>query len=643
MKNIIRPAFLLFVFFSVGLNTLFGQGLSQKEKEIIHTEAYNLIQAYESTLNKIAENSSTNEAVVAKMKNEFMQLFLNRQIMIYNDLEPSHQYSEFYEVETYISNLILWYPDGMHVSFDYSNIETPGIKPHKDNIWFLDIHVEKQISGNYMNRTNNQNKEDLSFRVAFTKHGKKVSNFQIVGIRNVNSTTVISNDKALQELNKAEYTDEELIQVQTSAKSLLMDYNRSLELLGNPEESAENKEYFALDFLSLFESEEVFVFNDIEPKPEQELIDVKTYVQQYNEYYPAGISNLTLNLDSATYSHIEETEDGKFQTWVYVDKFFSGNFRDKQKFSLAEPLIFTISIDKADGAFQNLAIASIDKEYADFSGINTITDESENLSKLTPIRRLGSSIGLSAMGGLSTISNQNLNNITLSANGHEWTTKSALGYSFGLDFYNYFNERAAFISGLQYSYFETTYSISGQYINPEDQSDPNSKYYIQNIDASIDSSVMLKYIGVPLGIEYLFEVNKKISLYFDAGINLSFLFNSECKLDGYYYDYGYYASNPEVLQEIYEPELGFRISEYTPIDEIDSPNNTTLDIIGQLDFGLFLRTGYYTTLKIGPKINYGLTSVYSPDNYYDVFHNKLETKPTRTNNFGFEISLIKKL
>jgi hypothetical protein len=620
------------------------QNLSTRETEIIHTEAYDLLKDYENTLNKIAENSRTNEAEVTKMKNHFITLFLNRQIFVFNDLEPGHQYSEFYDAETYISNLVLWYPDGMHVNYNWKNIKTPGIKHHRDNIWFVDLITEKTINGNYMNRTLNNNKEEHAIRIAFIKNGRKVYNFRIVGIRSTKSATLLTDEKALKELNKADYTEDDLIQVHASVKSLLMDYNRALEFIGNPEEKAEYKKMFVMDFLSLFASEVTKVYNDIEPKPENELIEINKYVENYQTDYPKGISNLTLNIDSATFSHIETTDDQeKFRTYVYVDKFFSGDYKDKQKFSSAGKIIFTVSVERKEDVFQNLVIESIDKEYTDFSGINTQTEEISDVNKpLKPITRLGNSIGVSYMGGISNINSKNINELSQEHDNHTWTITRSYGYSAGIDFIVFRNENYGICSGLKYFGFETGYRLSGEFRNPESTYDPNNKMHVDSVIANMDSVVSLKYLGVPIGVKYIYDLNKKIALFANAGLNLAFLYSSEYELSGRYHNYGYYESNEDALQVISEPELGFRKDIYDP-PQTGKPNIKSVNLTGELSLGLIIKTGYYSAVQLGPKIIFGLSSITDASVYKDIFSRQHELKPTRTNNIGFEISYIRKL
>ncbi len=641
VKPIIRYILAAASLYLLCINTAFAQELSQKQIDIIHTEAYRLLKSYEQTLNGIAENNNSNEAETNRLKNEFIQLFLNRQVMVYNDLEPNHQLSEFYEIETYISNLVLWYPDGLQVSFDFSAIETPGSKPHSNDIWFIDLNAKKVINGNYMNRAQNNNTENLSFRIAFSVKDKTPKNFRFVGIRNIDSDVQLTNDKALQELNKADYTEEELVQVQESAKSLVMDYSRALELIGNPNESAENKKFFTMDFMSLFESENSMVFNDLEEKPENELISIQDYIDKYLEAYTQGITNLSMNLDSANFSHIETTEDGRFLTYVYVNKFFSAPISDKQKVLLSNPLIFTITLDRKDNAFQNLTIKSIDKEYTEFTGINTIA-ETGALIPLSPIRRKGNSLGISLMGGVSSIQNKNINALSFEADYHEWATSPKPGYSASIIFSNYFSDAFGFLTGVTYSLFSGNYKLDGIFVDPTEEPDPNGDLFYDSISAEFDSTISTVYLGIPLTIEYIHDINKKWAFYINGGVNVSFLLSTKYKKSGTFYNSGYYPGHDIPFDVLVFEELGFRDDNYDPPETGTAELNTT-NIQGCISLGMAIKTGYYSSFRFGLKGLFGISSVISQNNYSDILGNKHEAKSVLTNNIGLEISYFRKL
>ena len=125
---------ILIVLLSFIPGLLSAQDLTEKGKSIIHTSALQILQNYETTINRIGE-FVVSDAERAKSEAEgLLELFVNRQVLIYNDLDPSHNLSEFYEAETYSTNIILWYPDGINISLDLSTARVSDIIDHGENV-----------------------------------------------------------------------------------------------------------------------------------------------------------------------------------------------------------------------------------------------------------------------------------------------------------------------------------------------------------------------------------------------------------------------------------------------------------------------------------------------------------------------------
>jgi len=255
-----------------------------------------------------------------------MEQFINRKVLIYNDLDPQHQLSDYYEVETYISNMVLWYPDGIKISLDLKNAKTSEIRKHDEGLYSTDIMVQKKIQGNYLNKSVNTNTEELIFRIAFAEQNNNFNEFKIVGVRNSKSAGFMEDNKALYALKRIELTDNEKEKVLNDIKQVLSDYQRSLILLGDPNETEEDKGFYHKAFMNLFPDSAIKIYNDIEEKPEKNIISVEEYLSNYRDFYPEGIKNLALNIDSAEFGDVIPADDGSFYSYVYTDKFFSGKF-----------------------------------------------------------------------------------------------------------------------------------------------------------------------------------------------------------------------------------------------------------------------------------------------------------------------------
>ena len=205
MKRSVLLTFLLFIVLGPILKA--EVEFSVKEKSIIYTNAVKVLEDYQVITNQMGENIVSDIEKARSNGEGFLELFVNRQVLIYNDLDPAHNLSEFYEAETYTNNIILWYPDGITINLDLANARVSEIMTHEDNIFSIDILVKKSINGNYLNQILNQNVEDLTFRIAFSMENKSLGNFRIVGVRSAASNFVIDYTQALREVNAEEFDE----------------------------------------------------------------------------------------------------------------------------------------------------------------------------------------------------------------------------------------------------------------------------------------------------------------------------------------------------------------------------------------------------------------------------------------------------
>ncbi len=634
-KNNIRLPFTMFLFFSV--LPISSQELVSKQKEIVHTEAINLLKQYEQTLNNIA-NSSSSDATRNKYKNEFIDLFLNRQVLLFNDIEPSNSFSEFYEAENYIANLLLWYPDGLLVNLDSDNLSTYGITQHKENIYYLDILVKKQSKGNFMNQQFVDKTDKLSFRMAFVMEGKRSVNYKFVGIRKAG--TVANNQGAsLTELKKVEVSKNEQMDINRNIKMLMLDYIRALEFLGNPNEQASDKEFIKADFLTLFESESAIVFNDITPDENQQDFDIKTYTDAFTSDYPDGITNIALNIDSASFAYVERQEEETYKTSATVKKFFSGQFNAKQAFKIAIDLQIIIVFEKKEGSFSNYKIKSIDRVLTEYSDINKGGENvKKEMSKLKPVSLVGNSIGVFTEGGASFINNRNLSSQTLENNYHEWKTNSGIAYSGGLAFVHFRTNKLGVQTGLGFTSYNSKYSLTGKFTNGETSTDINNIPHTQKIDASYDSTVNLNYLSFPIHVIYIVRPEHDIKFYINTGINASYCLSANYSVSGNFRHYGNYEDFPSVAKEIDNPGLGFRNEQN--IHRSGNTNSDKISIMATLGVGVLKRIGYFGYLKTGPTIGYELFHTGSSNTYTNVFGSTTTYKPTKILFIGLQISYL---
>ena len=200
-----------------------------------------VLNDYQRLVNQLAESGRAGFEGSVGTSERLMELFINRKVLIYNDLDPQHQLSEYYELETYTSNMVLWYPDGIQISLDLKNAKTSEIRKHDEGLYSTDIMVLKKIQGNYLNKSVNTNTEELIFRIAFAEQNNNFKEFKIVGVRNSKSAGFMEDNKALYKLKSIELSANEKEKVLSDIKQVLNDYQRSLIMLGDPNETEEDK------------------------------------------------------------------------------------------------------------------------------------------------------------------------------------------------------------------------------------------------------------------------------------------------------------------------------------------------------------------------------------------------------------------
>lgn len=615
---------------------------SDKEKAIIYTNSLKILQNYEIIINEIGVNVVNDIEKAQSNAEELIELFINRQVLVYNDLDPSHKLSKFYETETYSSNLILWYPDGLNIVLDFDNARVGNIMQHESNVYSLDILLNKKIDGNYLNQTLNTNTEKLIFRIAFSNKNKLFENFKIVGIRNAESSDMIDYSKALKEVNSEDLSKEELIKVYDGLKAVLGDYNNFLALLGDPEELNDDKVFYKESFTNIFENSETKIYNDISPNPEKSLIDIRSYITKYGDNFPNGIKNISVNVDSADFGKVIKSDKGNFYTYVYVDKFFSGSFKGKEAFSKMFPLVFKISFDKSGKAYTNYKISSID-----ISGSGFFSESASNQEISVPnmiiksVSREGLLFTVFVSYGLSYINDKNINALSYQTDNYEWNVTNGYGLTAGVSIQYFLNDNIGVGIGLCYDSYKASFNLDGTFQDNKFSTDINGDSFHKIINASIDSVVSLNYITIPITFNYISGKPGKFGFYIDAGFMASYVISSTYSIKGNYKYSGYYPSNPAAIQYLEITDLGFYNKEN--INETDDIASSSLNLLLYASVGISIPIGYFSSINIGPEIIYGLSDIMGDrSNYIDIFGNSTSNQATKTQKIGLKIGFVYK-
>ncbi len=640
MKRHILLNLLLLVIIAPGLKA--EVEFSVKEKSIIYTNAVKVLEDYQTIINQIGENVVSDIEKARSGAEGFLELFVNRQVLIFNDLDPAHKLSEFYEAETYSNNIILWYPDGITVNLDLANARVSEIMSHENNIYSIDILAKKSINGNYLNQTLNQNVEDLTFRVAFSVENKSPDNFRIVGIRNAASNYVIDYSQALREVNAEEFNDEDLAKIQSAIKTIIQDYTNFLALMGDPQETAEDKEFYKESFLNLFPSADTRIYNDITPDPETNLIAASDYLTKYFADYPNGIKNLSINADSAKFGKVMKAEDGTYYTYTDANKFFSGSYKGKDAFRKMFPLVFNISFTAAGKTFSDFRIKSVDISAVDFyeDASGTETNQLPQIV-IRPVTRKGFGMSLTGSFGITSISDKDIETLTLTQNSHSWSVSPLYGFISAIGVSYYFTDNIAIRSGLEFNKYSANFNLSGEFQDDILSADANSITYYKIITADYDSLVSINYLTLPLLANFTSGKPGKFGFYVESGVKISVPQKASYKTTGSYKFTGYYPDDTYIPYKDWT-ELGFY--DRGIINETGTMKIKGFNLAFYGSAGINIPLGYYSSITFGPEVIIGLSDILSDKStYIDIFGKEYTHQPAKIKNFGLRISLAYKL
>lgn len=613
---------------------------NKRELSIIHLRSLEKLNGYERVINQIGESTVNNPSLTKGLSDQFLELFVSRQVMLFNDLDPEYKLSPFYESETYINNLLLWYPDGISVDLNLSNAKAGDILSHGNDVYSLDFKVDKQISGNYMNRLLNLNTENLLFRVAFNDAGADFRNFRIVGIRSVESAIVPDFERSLEEVNSQDLNEDEVYTISEGIGALVDDYKNFLLLLGSVEETEEDKVHYTESFNALFESPEITIFNDLTPDPQNYLITIDEYLSILKESYPAGINNLSIIMDSVLFENVIIEENDMYSTYISLEKFFSGVYENDEVFRNMFPLNVRVSFRRTGRVYEDFRIRSIDLEAEDL--FDTETTYNEPVNKITPVSRKGFSFTFFGSYGQTRIEDHNLADLNMETVNHSWSFTPGYGLNAGVGLMFSINDHLAIETGGFFNQFNSTYSIQGTFEDYNSSSDVNDDSFFKMMDIDYDSAVTLNLISIPLSFTYTSSNPGKVGLYVSAGALFSFSIGGKYQSSGSWKYYGHYPDNPTVIEYLDIEELGFY--ENNRVDGRGDIEGGVFNMSARASLGLSIPIGYFTQIRIGPEIEWGLSD-FNKDagDFTDIFGNTIDHRPTYLVRYGVRLDMVFKL
>jgi len=679
--------FIVFMIALVSIS-LHAQFTPEGQSEIVK-KSTKLLADYEAKINLLGKDIKS----IDKTRNhieKLLELFVDGKVQIFNDLDPSHKLSNYYEAETYATNIALWYPDGIKIILDFENAQVSNILSHGQNLYSIDFKVDKKIEGIYLGKTPNNENEKLIFRVGFLYEKGEYQQFVIAGIHSADEKDYFDENDKVFEIKSIRFPMNTKRDIDRETKTLLNDYANYLSLIGDTVENIEDKMLYKESFRGLFVNTQYMIFNDVLPdnRKNQE-VTVSDYINLYSEAYASSGGKVIFNIDSADLGFIFKTNDTIYYRNVMVNKSFEGNYLGKRKIIQKSRIKITIDFMYLNNVYKNFKIRTIDQINSNKAEIienNTFTDLNkrksgrvEPLTKeaLNPSSKSGKTSAFFSVNfsvGEGKIMNGNLNELTLTKNAHEWKTNPGLSYSFSGQLGLMVKPWLGVYLGIGYSTLSTKYSIDSYegsdtaFKDPTIYQDINGDSYQKMIKTKYDSLISIDYINIPIGLVMDIKVSRRIHLYFKPGIELGFLNKATSESNGFLNYYGYYENQTiPVLQVIDWPEFGAYSIKANNTKEDIKPllNSFNLNIGTTLGIGINLNSK--TSIVLSGNIQYGLTDLMkSKENYIDVFGqteinnsqpgfgksdynltqlkslHEFEHKPTRIFNYGMALEFIVK-
>ena len=335
--------------------------------------------------------------------------------------------------------------------------------------------------------------------------------------------------------------------------------------------------------------------------------------------------------------------EGNYYTYVDADKFFSGSFKGKDVFRKMFPLIFKISFNASGKTFTGFVINSVDISSVNFYEAtpgNTTEKKPEIVIK--PVTRKGLGMSLIGSFGQTQINSRDITTLTVAKDLHSWNVSPLYGYITALGVSYYFTDNIAVRSGVEFNKYSAKFNLNGKFTDNTLSSDINASKYYKIVEANYDSLVTINYLTIPLLLNYTSGKPGQLGFYGEAGLKISIPAVASYSNTGNYKLYGYYPSNPTVIQYVSLTELGFYDKQN--INETGKISMKGFNLAFYGSAGINIPLGYYSSVYIGPEVIIGLSDILSDKKtYVDIFGKSYTHQPTKIRNFGIRISLAYKL
>lgn len=169
----------LIVFLTISISII-AQNYKQRK---ISANCQTVIGQYGTYLNLIGDTEETEQDKIAYSK-ALYNLFYSPSVSVYNDLDPTGESGEVLSIRKYVEYIGLWYSTaGLVTDMKTATLEVSNTKTNKKGESYVDVEVDKTISGIYLNRVANQHSITLSFQITFDSNDLSIEKFKIARIK----------------------------------------------------------------------------------------------------------------------------------------------------------------------------------------------------------------------------------------------------------------------------------------------------------------------------------------------------------------------------------------------------------------------------------------------------------------------------
>ena len=375
---------------------------------------------------------------------------------------------------------------------------------------------------------------------------------------------------------------------------------------------------YSNSFKALFDKAEIaLLYNDIEPDQiSGKSLTVINYVSTAQKNYSKGLS-VSMDINKSIISEAYPFKKSKtYIVNVELTKKVFGLYQQSKILDITEDLVFQIIFDTQTGSPANFKIHEIQTP--------------ENAFDITKAKEEKFAFGLVVKPLYTIISSENMNTST------GWVTEGQISINGGLNFTYQFMPGMSIKSGIHYTSYKTNNTITDyQYRSSELTTDLDNDTYYKDVEASLEEMNTLTFIEIPVQFKYTIKPGSKTSYYVFGGVSISYLLSADYDVSGDASLKGYYNEYNVLLEDI--PEYGFETNTYSNTQGDWILNQ--LNFFGNLAFGVSFKTGYKSSLNIGPVLNYCLNDLkYVEAKYKDDFYN-LFGDPGKTSAMSFGLSV----